>query len=246
VIVPSCHKAPPLPQQLPFDELTTVFARIKGLLLTEEKVDRAVQLLVSAARDAIPGTTDAGISFLNARRIKTGGGATGRLVEQEDAAQYALGQSPCLSAIAADATVIVDDAGSDARWPLWSEAIAALPVRSLVSTPLRTDAGSIGTLKIYAALPFAFSAAAGQLLEKFAVPAATLLSNVQGTEAPKRLSEPMKDAVAHRDAINRACGMMMERQGLRAEEAMLELLRLARTRRLPLTQVCADMINGPA
>jgi hypothetical protein len=43
--------------RLPLDELSLVLAPIKGLLLTEEKIDRAVQLLAEAIRDAIPGTT---------------------------------------------------------------------------------------------------------------------------------------------------------------------------------------------
>lgn len=38
-------------KNLPLDELSTAVGRIKGLLLTEEKVDRAVQTLARAIKD---------------------------------------------------------------------------------------------------------------------------------------------------------------------------------------------------
>jgi putative methionine-R-sulfoxide reductase with GAF domain len=229
---------------LPLDELTAVFARIKGLLLTEEKVDRAVQLLVLALRDAVPGTAGAGISLLDARGKGSTTTSTSPFVGHADAAQYELGEGPCVTAWTGNTTVIADDAVADARWPLWGQAITALPVRSLVSTPLVISDAPIGTLKIYAALPGAYSAQTGRLLEKFAVPAAILLSNIQGPETPRRMSGPLKGALIGRDTANRACGILMERHGLTAEEAFQQLLRLARTSSTPLSEICADIVGG--
>ncbi|HEX9227800.1 MAG TPA: GAF and ANTAR domain-containing protein [Arthrobacter sp.] len=229
---------------LPLDELTAVFARIKGLLLTEDKVDRALQLLVQAVVDATPESAGAGISLFDARGLGISIAATARLVQQADAAQHDLGQGPCLTAWSAGTTVLVEDAAADARWPLWSDAIASMPVRSLISTPLAANGGAIGTLKIYGTLPAAFSAATGHFLEKIAVPAATLLAHIQGPETPRHLSHPLKGALASRDTTNRACGMLMERLGLSPEEAFHELLRRARSRGVPLSEVCAELMDG--
>lgn len=229
---------------LPLDELTAVFARIKGLLLTEEKVDRAVHLLLLALRDALPGTTGAGVSLLDPKGDGSSTSSTSPFVERADAAQYELGEGPCVTAWTANATIIARDASTDPRWPLWSQAITSLPVRSLVSTPLVISDAPIGTLKIYAALPGAYTAQTGRLLEKFAVPAAILLSHIQGPETPRRLSGPMKGALMGRDTANRACGILMERHGLGAEEAFQRLLRLARTSNTPLSEICADIVGG--
>ena len=230
---------------LPLDELTAVLARIKGLLLTEDKVDRALQLLVRAVRDAVPGSAGAGISLFDEHGRGSSTAATEPLVGQADAAQHDLGQGPCIEAWTAGTTVLVHDAAAaDGRWPLWSEAVISLPVRSVVSTPLATDGGPLGTLKIYAALPAAFTAATGLLLEKFAVPAATLLAHVQSSETPRHLSGPLKGALAGRDNTNRACGILMERHGLSAEQALQELLHRARNDQTPLSRVCADLIDG--
>lgn len=229
---------------LPLDELTAVFARIKDLLLTEDKVDRALQLLVQAARDATPGSAGAGISLFDIQGRGSSFAATAPVVAQADAAQHDLGQGPCVAAWTAGTTVRVQDAAADARWPLWSGAVAELPVRSLVSTPLAAAGGPFGTLKVYAPRPAAYTSATGELLEKFAVPAATLLAHIQGPGTPRHLSGPFKGALAGRDATNRACGMLMERHGLTAEQAFHELLHRARTRRAPLSQVCSDLVDG--
>ncbi|WP_344763352.1 hypothetical protein [Paenarthrobacter aurescens] len=62
-------------QQLPLDELTLTLARIRGLLLTEEKVDRAVQLLAEGVRDAFPAARGRASRSLMSR-------ATGQVPEQ--------------------------------------------------------------------------------------------------------------------------------------------------------------------
>jgi len=229
---------------LPLDELTAVFARIKDLLLTEDKVDLALQLLLQAVRDAIPGSAGAGISVFDAQGRGSSTAATSGLVGQADTAQHGLGQGPCIDAWTAGKTVLVHDAAADTRWPLWSEAVAGLPVRSALSTPLAAAGGPIGTLKLYAVLPAAYTAATGHLLEKFAVPAATLLAHIQGPETPRHLSAPLKGALAGRDNTNRACGILMERHGLSAEQALQELLRRARTEGEPLSRVCSGLIDG--
>ena len=229
---------------LPLDELTAVFARIKGLLLTEDKVDRALQLLVQAVRDAIPGSDGAGISLFDEQGRGSSTAATAHFVGQADAAQHDLGQGPCVEAWTAGTPVLVHDAAADDRWPLWSEAVASMPVRSVVSTPLAAASGPFGTLKIYAALPAAYTAATVHLLEKFAVPAATLLAHVQSSETPRHLSGPLKGALSGRDNTNRACGILMERHGLSAEQALRELLRRARTDGTPLSVVCLGLIDA--
>lgn len=231
-------------QNLPLDELSTVIGRIKGLLLTEEKVDRAVQHLARAVKEAVPGTVGAGVSLLDSRGRRTSAGFTDRVVERADALQYELGQGPCLTAWAAEETMLVDDVQADPRWPEWSAAVADLPVRSVVSTPLIAEKECIGALKIYAAFPGGYDPATGRLLELFAGPAATLLSHIQSSEAPRRISEVLQAALHSRDTVNRACGVLMERHGLTGEEALQRLMRRARTRGKTLKQVSADLIAG--
>lgn len=231
-------------QNLPLDELSVVIGRIRGLLLTEEKVDRAVQKLARAIKEAIPGTVGAGVSLLDGRGRRTSAGFTDGIVERADVLQYELGQGPCLNAWAAEETVLVDDVRTDPRWPDWSAAVASLPVRSLVSAPLISGRECIGALKVYAALPSAYGPGTGRLLELFSAPAATLLSHIQTSEAPHRISAGLQAALHSRDTVNRACGMLMERHGLDHGQALQQLMRRARGNGNTLQQVSAEMIAG--
>lgn len=152
-------------KKLPLDELSGAIGRIRRLLLTEEKVDAAVEPLARAIKDSIPGSIGAGVSLLDVQGRRTSYGATDRVVEQADALQYDLGEGPCLTAWASEECILVDDVRTDDRWPRWSAAVQSLPIRSVVSTPLVADGETLGALKVYAALPAAFTPATTRLLE---------------------------------------------------------------------------------
>ncbi len=229
-------------QQLPLDELTGVIARIRGLLLTERKVDRAVQSLAQAVKESLPGTIGAGVSLLDARGRRISSGYTDTIVKRADAAQYETGQGPCLTAWAAEETVLIEDIASDGRWPEWSAAVAGLPVRSVVSVPLLAGKVSLGALKMYGGLPGAYDADSGRVLSLFAGPAATLLSHIQASDAPHRMSAALQESLYTRDLVNRACGMLMERHGISHETALQQLLQDARCEGVAVARLSAVLI----
>ncbi len=231
-------------KQLPLDELTGVIARIRGLLLTERKVDRAVQSLAQAIKESLPGTVGAGVSLLDARGRRISSGYTDTIVKRADAAQYETGQGPCLTAWAAEETVVVEDITADGRWPDWSAAVAGLPVRSLVSVPLLAGKVSLGALKMYGGLPGAYDADSGRVLSLFAGPAATLLSHIQASDAPHRMSAELQESLYTRDLVNRACGMLMERHGITHENALQQLLRGARSEDVTVAGLSAALVAG--
>jgi GAF domain-containing protein len=231
-------------QQLPLDELTLTLARIKDLLLTEEKVDRAVQLLAEGLSDAFPASLGAGVSLLDEQGRRTSAGSTGPVVLAADAAQYDLGLGPCLTAWATQRTVVVDDVAADDRWPLWSQAVADLSIRSVISTPLLAGGKCLGALKIYSSQPGAYDATTAGSLEKITIAAATLLGNIQTSEAPQRFSEALSTALRSRDAINRAQGYLMRQNGLTQEQALEELVQLSKARRQSLLSVSTEILTG--
>lgn len=231
-------------RKLPLDELSTVIARIQGLLLTEEKVDRAVRLLARAIKDAMSGATGAGVSIVDSRGRLTSSASTDQGVTCADALQYELGEGPCLSAWAMEETVIVRDVATDPRWPDWTDAAKDMPIRAVVSTPLIAEQECIGALKIYSDRAGAFGEDAARVLELFAAPAATLLSNIQASEAPHRISDALSESLHSRDLVNRACGILMQRHSLTVDMALAELMRRARRDNSTLGQISADLVAG--
>ncbi|MBT2585582.1 GAF and ANTAR domain-containing protein [Arthrobacter sp. ISL-95] len=231
-------------QQLPLDELTLTLARIRGLLLTEEKVDRAVQLLAEGIRDAFPGSAGAGVSLIDEQGNRTSAGATDPLVIQGDQSQYRLGEGPCLSAWATEQTVIVSNAGVDDRWPAWAESARELKIASVISAPLIRGPRCFGAMKLYAAATDAYDQSTAGSLEKLAASAAILLDNIQSTETPKRFSEGLVEALTSRDAISRAQGYLMGQLGMTEEEAVSKLLDLSQESKKSLASVSVEILGG--
>lgn len=233
-----------MPQQLPLDELTLALARIRGLLLTEEKVDRAVQRLAEGIRDAFPESSGAGASLMDESGRRTSTGATDPLVLEADSAQYELGEGPCITAWATERSVVIQDVATDGRWPLWSQAVRELSIRSVISSPLMAGTRCLGALKIYSTRPGAYDDASARPLEKLAVPAATLLDNIQSSEAPQRFTEVLASALDSRDTINRAQGFLMHLHGLDQATALQQLVELSKTSRQSLLSISTDILTG--
>ncbi|WP_458107880.1 GAF and ANTAR domain-containing protein [Arthrobacter sp. R3-55] len=231
-------------KQLPLDELSVAIGRILGLLLTEEKVDQAVQSLSRAIKESVPGSIGAGVSILDSQGRRTSTGFTDSIVEQADHLQYDLGQGPCLTAWATEESVLITDVRSDPRWPEWTDSVSPLPIRSVVSAPLMANGHSIGAIKVYASETDVFDASSTYLMELFASPAATLLSHIQSAETPRRISEGLQAALYSRDVVNRACGILMERHKTTHERALQQLILQSRDKNQSLQEVSAELVAG--
>jgi GAF domain-containing protein len=215
----------PVVQGLPLaEELSAVFARMSGLLLSEEAVGTAVRLITALATDAIPGTVGAGVTLVDERGAKTTSGASDPVVEKADSAQYELDEGPCLAAWGERALVRIDDIGSNGRWPRWSRAVEPLGLRAALSAPLVAGVRSLGAVTVYAQRPVAFDRHAEHLLVMFAAQAALLLANVQSVDSARRLSDGLKDALHSRDLIATAKGILMARDGIAEEPAFAVLV----------------------
>ena len=205
------------------DELSVVYARMSGLLLSEETVGTAVELITALAADAIPGAVGAGVTLIDERGGRTTSGASDPVVEKADSMQYELDEGPCLVAWEQRALVRVDEIGSDGRWPRWSQAVEPLGLHASLSAPLVAGDRSLGAVKVYARRPGAFDRHAEHLLVMFAAQAAILLANVQSVDCARRLGDGLKDALRCRDLIATAKGIVMARDGI-AEEAAFAVL----------------------
>jgi GAF domain-containing protein len=219
----------PSNQRVPLaDELAGLFARMSGLLLTEETVESSLTLLSALAKDTVPGATGAGVSVIDERGRRSSG-STGARVREADDLQYDLDEGPCLAAAARRELIRIDDLATDGRWPTWASAAAALGLRAAMSSPLVVGDGSLGAMKVYADEPGTFDSGSAQRLALFAAQAAVLVANVQAFERAKRLSDGMRQAVRDRDAISMAKGVLMGRDTV-DEDVALRLL-LARSER---------------
>ena len=224
-------------------ELNGIAGRMITGLLTEEDASKAVQSLAYVLKDSIPNSAGAGASIINPRGHSESTGATDTVVLRADKLQYKLGEGPCLSAWAEQRPIIIQDTEEESRWPLWTAAVADLPLRSVLSAPLTTKGRHIGALKVYSPLPLAFDDNTVFLIERLASPAAVLLAHIRDRKAAKRMNEELAEALTSRDIISKAQGILIERMNLNSQEALAVLLARSRGESTPLHEVAREILH---
>ena len=227
----------------PATELTTVFARIQNMLLSQERAAVAVHQLAQVARALIPVAAGAGVSLLDAQGTRTSAGATDRLVETADALQYDLGNGPCLSAWATATPQRVNDTTDDDRWPQWSTAAASSGILSMISVPMVFQDRCLGAMKVYATVAHAFTGHEEQQLGLLAAAAATLLGSAQTADAPQRLSAALQSGLEDRQAVDRATGMLMEQRATDPDDAHSVLLTASLAQGRPMAEVARQVLR---
>lgn len=225
-------------------ELTIAFARMSGLLLSEETLSSALRLVTSLARETLPAALGAGVTLLDRDGKRTTAAATDSIVEQVDALQYELEEGPCLTAWADRITVRIDDVRAEQRWPRWTSAAGKLGMRAVLSVGLVAAGDPLGAIKVYASRPGIFDAHDEHVLSLFAGQAATLVANMQAYDAARQLSDNLKDALRARDTIAMAKGILIGRDGADEGTALTSLAALAAQRHTTVRDVAAATVQA--
>ncbi len=227
----------------PSGELGATLGRIRGLTLTQETAQHAVDLLARVTQETTPNAFGAGVSLIHhAQRVSVG--ATDDLVRHADDLQYGLGEGPCLTAWSSRSPVEVADTTTDHRFPQWSAAAAETGVRSCFSVPLMRGRDSIGAMKIYSMEPSVFGDADRARLASLATAASALLGHVQTSETTTRLSAELRESLRARDLVGIAKGILMQRDGLTESEALAALTLEARTTGVSFRRLTAAIATG--
>lgn len=147
-------------------------------------------------------------------------------------------EGPCLSSAAERRIIHVKDLERETRWPLFcEEALKSTPVRSIMGFQLFTTGKSIGALNVFAERPDAFDEQTRQLGSLFAAYAALVW------DAAQRESQ-FQEALASRDVIGQAKGMIMERYAMNADRAFDMLRQLSHDTNVPLAEVAAKIVDA--
>lgn len=172
-----------------------------------DAVDIVLPELTGGALRLLPGVDHAGISLVvkgHAREIVSTA-ATSPVPRKLDELQQKYQQGPCWDTVWDHHTERVDDFESETRWPEFVAAtLAQTPVRSSLSIQLYTDETELGALNLYSERPHIFDAHLEEISLALASHAAVAFSGA-------RRSEQFRSALASRDIIGQAKGIIMER-----------------------------------
>jgi GAF domain-containing protein len=204
-------------------------ARSSGRLLDE---------LAVAGLEFVSGAQYAGITAADARSRADTASAVGRFPPLLDAIQRRHREGPYLDAVRDRDTVRVDDLTTDTRWPNFQrEALAQTPIRSALTYPLVADHQLLGALTFYAEQPHSFDADAQRLGFVYATHAALAWNAV-------RREVQLREALASRDIIGQAKGMLMERHQISGDEAFSLLRRLSQQSNTRVAEIARRLVDA--
>lgn len=147
-------------------------------------------------------------------------------------------QGPCLSAAWEHHRIRIDNMEAETRWPHYCrDALRETPIRAVVSYQLYSDHNQMGAMNFYADKPNAFDEDALEM-------GYILASHVAVAWSMVRRDEQFRSALASRDIIGQAKGMIMERFKIDAVQAFELLKRLSQSSNNALALVARELVES--
>jgi transcriptional regulator with GAF, ATPase, and Fis domain len=216
-------------------DLAEQFSELARSLESEDDTGLMLDEVVSAAVRLIPGVQEGSISVVTGRREVTSQHPSGELPEHVDAIQTETGQGPCLDAVYEHQTVRVPDMRNEKRWPQFAQRAYEAGAASMLSFQLFVEGDNLGALNLYAREPQAFDDESEQVGLLFA-------SHASVAFAGARKLDDLQRAVATRDLIGQAKGILMERYGITGEQAFTFLVRVSSTTGRKLRDIADELV----
>jgi len=224
------------------DGKTTVVTQLVELMTNLERVNADTEAglheLIDNGVRHVTGSQYAGITLAEKSRSVSSVAATHRYPMVLDAIQNRFGEGPCLAAAWEHHIMHIADLNYEQRWPRYRQfALEQTPIRSILSFELFVDGNSMAALNFYADTPHAFSGESVELGTVFATHIALAWSMM-------RRQDQFRSALASRDVIGQAKGVIMERFNLDAVEAFELLTRLSQQSNTRLVDIAAALIDS--
>jgi GAF domain-containing protein len=201
----------------------------------EADPERILATMVRGAIDLIPGVDEGSISVVHDRRNVGSRAPSSPLAEQLDALQGDTGQGPCLDAMFMHQTVHVPDMASEKRWPRFAHRAAEAGAGSMLCFQLWVEGDNLGALNLYASRAGAFTRESVHVGLLVAAHAAVAFA-----EAMK--VEQLGEALATRDLIGQAKGILIERYKITGDQAFTILDRSSSTTNMKLHDVAEHLV----
>jgi transcriptional regulator with GAF, ATPase, and Fis domain len=202
-------------------------------------IDATLRGVTVSAVDLIDDVESADVLLVAGPDLFKSIAATSQLAVEMDDFQKRFREGPCLDAAIGNPMVLCNDLREDSRWPSFAKAAVAAGVHSLMSFQLYTHNARMGALNLFGLEPDTFTAENEAVGAMLATHAATAL-----IADDKQLQ--FQSALASRDVIGQAKGMIMERFDVDAVRAFELLRSLSQNSNTPLAVVAEEIVSrGP-
>ena len=222
-------------------EFSSDLTRVAAIPANLGVVDAALRLVVALAKETVGGADGVSVTLSRHGQMATVASSDETIV-QMDRDQYATGQGPCLAAAAEGRGFHVESLAEETRWPEFIPRAIQGGIHSILSTPLLAGPRPVGALNIYSNAERVFGAEEQELAALFATEASGILTDAAVEVSAEEVAARLSDALRAREVIAQAQGVIMEREGLSAEDAFAHLRRSSRTADMAMLQYADDVV----
>jgi transcriptional regulator with GAF, ATPase, and Fis domain len=205
-----------------------------------QSVDDTLLNVTTAVIDLIDGADSADVLVIAGRRKQfRSHAATSDLPRHVDDLQEQAREGPCIDAATRSTVVRVDDMETETRWPRFCPAAVESGVSSMLSFKLYTGRGTSAALNVFGKAANSFDDRDEEIGLMLATNAAVALQLANSRDQ-------FQSALASRDIIGQANGMIMERFSVDAVRAFDLLKKLSQDSNTPVASICARLVQqGP-
>jgi hypothetical protein len=228
-------------------ELALLFADLAKDLYQSSTLDEVLSRIVEAATSVVDGCESASVTFSDSERHWTAA-THGPLAGAADDLQHRLGEGPCLSAVDEPVARLGEFEGIDdqaERWPTLRDAWTTVDAVAVLSCGLflpPTTSKHQGALNLYTTRPDAFGPDTLDLGRILAAHASVAVATAQERETSQRKEDDFRVALEGRDVIGQAKGVLMEREGIPADQAFDILRRASQRLNLKLRDIARQVV----
>lgn len=198
-------------------------------------IDTTLAELTRAAVELIDGVDYADVLLISNGEFRSIS-PTSPIATQASKAQEQTSQGPCVDAADRDVIVRCSDLESDRRWPQFAREARAAGVLSVVSLRLYTHDADSGALNLLGAERGSLSAEGEALGAMLATQAALLMISADR-------EQQFESALASRDVIGQAKGIIMERFAVDAIQAFELLKRVSQESNTPVRHIAERLVK---
>jgi GAF domain-containing protein len=227
------------------EQIANALHELARLDAAELGLEAVLEQILHAAMTSCNSPGGVGLLLLDADGQLRPVQAVGRARRALEGTQVRQGQGPSIDAFLHDQPVMSGDLGIEARWPEFQQPALAVGVHAWLSVPVRQRRGAIGVLDFACTHPRSWPAqdlAAGQAFARLLVATLEQAKTRQRVELPALLWF----ALEHDAKIERACGVIMDREQVNERAAFGLLRQRAFIEDRPVRAVAEHILAHPA
>ena len=218
-------------------ELAARFAELARALFATHSVQATLQAIVDLATDTIEGCDGAAVLLITRNEI-VAGSWTNDIVRRVEAAEYTLGEGPCVDAIWTAPTFESADLRDHlTQWPKFVAIALEEGIAGILAFRLFVAEDTLGALDLYSYTAGAFDDSTRAVGMIFAAHASLALAGAEIHAEDLAQLATLREALATRDVIGQAKGMLMAIRHIGADEAFDLLRRTSQDENVKLHEV---------